>query len=807
MVTGQKRTLLSLLFLLSFFICKGQEEWNVPWTVVGDSSKIKKGEKVVITGTVTYGDTGLPVEGALVSVDYLKHFDHTDKNGRYYVELPVGNYKIYFKTLGSSPQYYRVRALSYGVLDVAIKEGTTQLKEIEISSRPLDTNIKGSLPGLTKLNIVEIKTLPALFGELDIVKSLQLMPGVSSVGEGSSGFNVRGGRVDQNLVLLNDVPIFNASHALGFVSALNQDIIKDFSLYKGNVPATFGGRASSVLEINTRRGDFDKWQFQGGVGPISSRFTAEGPLSSGKTSMIVSGRASYTKWFLKRIDDPDVSNSNAKFYDGYMGISHRFSENSSADFSYYYSRDDFQFSNQFGYEWHNQIVNAKFQTLTNRKASPLTSLSFGNFKNTLFEPSGVEARSRTNAMNYFQLKQLVNYTPNEDHTVVTGIEAIGYFPEDETETGYKGNPAIPFKRVEKNKGAEFAIFLNDDYEISEKFSVMAGLRYSTYTHLGNDTVFLYEPGLPRNNQTRIDSIYHGSTKFIKTYSGLEPRISARYSLSPNKSVKLSYNRMRQYIHLISNTTAPTPIDLWQVSTDYVPPQIADNYSVGYFHNMKDNRWETSAEFFYKDLHNLVEYKNFPTLFLNNHIETELVTGKGRAYGGELFIRRLQGKWTGWLSYTYSQTEVKVQSPFEGESINDGEWFPSNFNKPHNFNLVMNRKLQRTGAFSFTFTYTSGRPFTAVESSYIANGTVVPIYSNRNEYSIPNYVRLDVSVTAGNIVKGFDNSLVFSIYNLFGRDNAYSVFYRRPANNFFIPKPYKLAVLGAAFPSLTYNFKF
>jgi hypothetical protein len=438
MSPGQKRSFLIVILTFAFFISNAQEEWDVPWTVVGDSAKIKKGENVVITGTVTYGDTGLPVEGALVSVDYLKHFDHTDKNGRYYIDLPVGNYKIYFKTLGSSPQYYRVRALSYGVLDIAIKEGTTQLREVEISSRPLDTNIKASLPGLTKLSIVEIKTLPALFGELDIVKSLQLMPGVSSVGEGSSGFNVRGGRVDQNLVLLNDVPIFNASHALGFVSALSQDIIKDFSLYKGNVPANFGGRASSVLEINTRRGDFDKWQFQGGVGPISSRFTAEGPLSSGKTSIILSGRASYTKWFLKRIDDPDVSNSNAKFYDGYMGISHRFSENSSADVSYYYSRDDFQFSNQFGYEWHNQIVNAKFQALTNRKASPLTSISYGNFKNTLFEPSGVEAKSRTNAMNYFQLKQIVNYTPAEDHTMVAGSDRI--FPGRRNGNRLQGQP-------------------------------------------------------------------------------------------------------------------------------------------------------------------------------------------------------------------------------------------------------------------------------------------------------------------------------------------------------------------------------
>jgi hypothetical protein len=807
MKPGFKELLFSLSFAFTFCFSYGQEEWDVPWTVIGDSSKIKKGEKVVITGTVTYGDTGLPVDGALVSVDYFKHFDHTDRNGRYFVELPAGNYKIYFKTLGSSAQYYRVRALSYGVLDVAIKEGTTLLKEIEISSRPMDANIRASLPGLTKLEIAEIRTLPALFGELDIVKSLQLMPGVSSVGEGSSGFNVRGGRVDQNLVLLNDVPLFNASHALGFVSALSQDIIKDFSLYKGNVPANYGGRASSVLEINTRRGDFNKWKFQGGVGPISSRLTAEGPLISDKTSVIVSGRASYTKWFLQRIDNPDVNKSNARFYDGFAAISHRFNENSSADVSYYYSRDDFQFSNQFGYEWRNQIVNAKFQALTNRKASPATSISFGNFKNTLFEPTGIEARSRTNAMNYLQFKQLVNYNPDEKQNVVFGVEAIGYLPEDETEIGYKGNPAIPFKRVEKNRGLELAVFANNDYEITEKLSVMVGVRYSTYSHIGADTVFRYEDGLPKNDFTRTDSVIYGKNKIIKSFGGLEPRISARYSLTESKSVKLSYNRMRQYIHLISNTTAPTPIDLWQVSTEYVPPQVADNYSIGYFQNMKDNTWETSAEFFYKDLSNLVEYKNFPSLFLNNHIETELVAGKGRAYGGEMFIRRLRGRWTGWLSYTYSQTEVKVVSPFDGESINRGNWFPSNFNKPHNFNLVLNRRLQKAGAFSFTFTYTSGRPFTAVESSYIANGTVVPIYSDRNEYKIPSYVRVDLSITAGTIVKGFDNSLVFSIYNLFGRDNAYSVFYRRPANNYFIPKPYKLSVLGAAFPSLTYNFKF
>jgi hypothetical protein len=264
--------------------------------------------------------------------------------------------------------------------------------------------------------------------------------------------------------------------------------------------------------------------------------------------------------------------------------------------------------------------------------------------------------------------------------------------------------------------------------------------------------------------------------------------------------------MRQYIHLISNTTSATPIDLWQVTNEYLPPQIADNYSLGYFINIKDNRWETSAEVFYKKMENLIEYKDFPSLFLNNHLETELLSGSGRAYGAELYIRRLKGKWTGWISYTYSQTELRVDSQNESESINDGNWYPSNYNKPHTFNLVLDRKLRAKGAFSFVLSYNTGRPLTAIESSYIVGGTVIPIYSDRNKYKIPNYLRVDISFTIGNIVKKIEDSLVFSVYNLFGRDNAYSVFYQRPADNYFIPKPYKLSVLGAVLPSITYNFK-
>lgn len=783
------------------------DQWNVPWTVVGDSADYFAKEVVIVTGSIRMAGSTEPVSNASVSAETFKYFDYSDKDGKYLLELPSGKYRVIVRHLGMKPVYLKLNILSAGVFNIEMEQGSTSLNEVIISSRPLDSNIRQTLPGITKLNIQEIRTLPTLMGEVDILKSLQLMPGVSSVGEGSAGFNVRGGRMDQNLVLLNDVPLFNTSHALGFVSAFNQDILKDFTLYKGNVPANLGGRAASVLEITTRRGDMTKWKYQGGVGPISSRLMAEGPLKSGKTSLLVAGRLSHANWVLKKMNDPNVKQSKVSFYDAYAGLSHKFSPNSTADLTFYGSQDDFQYAQQFGYSWKNYLVSGKWEALANRKASPTLSVSYGHFQSSLIDPSGIDASQLTNTMNYFQFSEKVNYAPNEKHDVVVGIAGTGYFPKAEQMLGYNGNENIKRQSVAKNSGAEFAIFGNDDYEILDNFSVSVGLRYSFYTHLGADTVYRYAAGVDRTTASIEDTVYYAKFKPIKSFRGLEPRISARINLTPTQSIKISYNRMRQYIHLISNTTAPTPIDLWQVSNEYLPPQIADNYSAGYFLNLKENEWETSVEFFYKDMQNLVEYKDFPTLFLNRHIETELLTGKGRAYGGEIYIRRMKGKWKGWISYTYSMTEVKVDSKNGSESINKGAWYASNYNKPHTFNLVIDRRLRGNGAFSLIFSYNTGRPLTAIESSYIVGGTVVPIYSERNKYRIPNYIRMDFSFTIGNVLKKVDDSLVFSLYNLFGRDNAYSVFYQRPANNYYVPKPYKLSVLGAALPSLTYNFKF
>jgi len=801
--------LCTLLGLLLFsFTSLAQTDWQtVPWQTIGkDSTNTDLKNNILLTGTIRNMGSGESVNGATISVDSHKYFDYTDNKGQYVLEMPRGDYRITVRHIGMKPRYFRLKVLSGGVFDVAMEEGIINLEELVIMARPINSNVKQAISGLTTMSLGEIKTLPTLLGEVDIVKSLQLMPGVSSVGEASSGFNVRGGRPDQNLMLLNDAPIFNTSHALGFVSSFNQDIIRDFSLYKGSVPSQYGGRASSVLEINTRRGDSEKWSYQGGVGPITTRFSAEGPIQKSKTSLLLSGRIAYPNWMLKQASDANVSKSSASFNDAFVSIAHRINDNSSVEASIYQSHDGFQFSDRFGYVWNNFLAQTKWTGLANRKASPSVSMSYGQFNTTLIDPVGQSASQLKNALSYVQIKPYVNYIPNDKHSITAGAESMIYLPKDERQDAYRGSAFLP-KKVNKDNGWEAAIFLNDEYQINERVSLSAGLRLSGYMHLGVDTVFQYANGQPKTVNSIVDSVYYGSFQKIKTYGGLEPRLAVRVNTFKDQSVKVSYSRMRQYIHQISNTASATPVDIWQVSTGYLPPQIADHFSVGYFWNLNNNEWETSVEGFYKKMQNLVEYKDFPTLYVNRHLETELLTGQGRAYGGEIYFRRLKGRWTGWLSYTYSQTEVNVTSAISSESINDGAWYPSNYNKPNVFNLVLNKKTYRNGAFSIIASYASGRPLTAIESSYIVNGAVVPIYSKRNQYRIPDYFRVDISLTIGNVFKKVDDNLVFSIYNFFGRDNAYSVFYQRPTSNYFIPKPYQLSILGSALPSLTYNFKF
>jgi hypothetical protein len=801
------RGLFLLFSLILSQLANAQVDWNkLPETVIGDEEEEVSRANVVITGTVTSEATKEGIVGASVSVDIFKHFDYTDSRGKFALSLPPGRYKLIIRHVGMLPAYYNLNVYSAGVLDVKMIEGVVNLDEVVVSARPLDANVKQTIAGVSKLSVAEIRTMPTFMGELDIIKSIQTLPGVTSVGEGSSGFNVRGGRTDQNLVLWDGIPLFNTSHALGFVPGFNQDVVNNFTLYKGNVPATLGGRASSVLEVTSRQGDFSDWKFRGGVGPMSARFLAEGPIIKDKTSMLIGSRTSYSDWVLRRVSNPDVNQSSLFFYDTNIGLSHRIGQNAIVLWSTYLSKDYFKFSDRFAFDWQNYASSLEIRTRTDKRFSPTYSAAYGQYRSNLINPTGPDASQLANRTNFMKAKAVLNFEPNEQHTMAGGVEANFYLPGDEKSSSYNGSSVVP-EQVPRNKGLEGALFLNDEYKITNTISLSAGLRYSMYGQLGAAEVYTYSDAQPKQPGTILDTTRYAKGELIEFYHGLEPRLSARVELTPVQSIKFGYNRMRQYIHQISNTTAPTPVDLWQVSSKYLPPQVADNYSVGYFLNLNENMWETSAELFYKRMDNLVEYKDFAQLYINPTIETELLVGKGKAYGGELYVRKLKGFWKGWLSYTYSQTLVSVPTDFAETAINDGEWYPSNYNKPHNLNLVVTRQgNHKNGAVSFIFAYNTGRPFTALETSYVVGSAVIPVYSDRNKYKIPDYWRFDVSFTFGNIIERIDDSLVFSIYNLIGRENAYSVFYQRPAN-VFVPRPYKLSVLGAAMPSLTYNFNF
>jgi hypothetical protein len=801
------RFFLPCVLLLLSQVSLAQVEWSsFPEIAVGDEELEVPRVNVIVTGTVSSASSKEGIVGATVSVEVFKYFDYTDNHGKYVLELPPGRYKLTVRHVGMETRYINMNVYSAGVLDVKMKEGVVGLDEIVVSARPIDSNVKETIAGISKISVQEIKTLPTFMGELDIIKSIQTLPGVTSVGEGSSAFNVRGGRTDQNLILMDGAAIFNTSHALGFMSAFNQDVINNFTLYKGNVPSQLGGRASSVLEVNTRNGDFEKWKFQGGVGPVTGRMLAEGPLKKGKTSILIAGRASYADWFLKRIQATDIRNSSLFFYDANLSLTHRFSESKQLRVTGYTSRDHFTFSKQFAFNWENYLAGVELKTRTDQPLSPTFSASFGSYKSALIDPAGLDASQVQNRLDYFNIKEVIQYLANEKHQITTGGEVTTYIPRPEQLSGYNGN-VITEKSVPRNKGMDAGLFVNDEWEISDRIGLSAGLRYSFYGQLGGSTVYEYESDVPKTPATITDTVSYSNGQFISKYAGLEPRLSMRFEVGEDMSIKGGYNRMRQYIHQISNSAAPTPVDLWQVSSAYLPPQVADNFSLGYFKNFRDNTWETSVEGFYKKMQNLVEYKDFPVLYLNPHIETELLSGDGRAWGAEFYIRRLKGFLTGWLSYTYSRTEVRVASDFTSTSINGGAWYPSSYNKPHSINLVLNKRgVHKKDAFSMIISYNSGRPFTALETSYMIGTTSVPVYSARNAYKIPNYFRVDASLTIGDVIKKFEDSLVFSVYNLFGRENAYSVFYRRSPSN-FIPKPYKLSVLGAAMPSITYNFSF
>lgn len=756
---------------------------------------------------VVKNQKGDPLEGVFVSVKGIKRSSITNEKGYFTLKLPQGKHLIQFTHVGFQSDKRSINLTSVISreiifnLNVVLKPSVVELSEVVISDVSLKDNVENSSTGLVHIGVKEIENIPTFLGELDIVKALTLLPGVSTVGEGAGGFNVRGGRIDQNLVMLDGVQLFNTSHVLGFYSIFNADLTKDFTLYKGNVPAQFGGRASSVLNVKSLKGNNEQINIKGSVGTVISKLSAEGPIGN-KFNFSIGGRVTYANWILRKVSDLDIRNSDARFNDVFARLDYSINDKNNLRFSYYNSADEFKSSDDFAYEWSNDIYSLEWKSTISPKIYSSLSGSYMDYTSQLFDFVIDQSSAFENGVTKWQLKENV-FVDAGKHQINLGAELVNNQGKNETFEPLDENSRITPREVTKDRGREIAFYANDVFKLSDRISINGGLRYTIYQNYGPANVIEYDG--PIDGANAIDTIRITDNSVIQTYTGLSPRVSLKFGLGDNSSIKFSYNRLFQFIHLISNTAASTPVDLWQVSNTYFEPIQADNYSLGFYKDFDQNRWQTSIEVFYKSLDNVLEYRDFADLIANQNIETELLVADGRAYGLELLLKRRTNKWKGWISYSYTRSESRTTlDNNNADIINRGLWFPTNFDQPHNFKFVSDLKLGRNGSFGVNFVYNSGRPVTAVQSDYDVNSVVVPNFSDRNAFRIPNYIRLDMSFTAGSILKKVDDKMVFSIYNVFGRRNAYSVFYRR-GENLSAPQAFKLSVLGSIFPSITYSF--
>jgi len=760
-----------------------------------------------IAGNVRDAASGEPVIGAAVFVENPMVGISTDQFGYYSLTLPKGRHELKIKSIGMKSTVRHIMVYGDGKLEIELEQDVTPLKEVVIESER-DVRVTGVAMGLEKLDIKTMKNMPLALGETDIMKVVLTLPGVQTVGEGTVGLNVRGGATNQNLILFNDAVVYNPSHLFGFFSTFNPDVLKNVELYKSGITADYGGRLSSVLDVSSREGNLKKISGSGGISPITGRLTLEGPIIKDKTSFLIGGRSTYSDWILKKLDDPRLNDSKASFYDVNLNISHKFGEKDNLYLSGYMSRDKFKLDQDTSYSYSDRNASAKWKHIFNNRLFAVLTGGFSRYQYAV--------QSDANPVNAFDMNFEVrqingkldfNYFLSSKHTISAGISSVRYQlkPGDFQPEGPE-SLVVP-DVLEKEQGQESAIYIGDNFEASPKLSLYAGIRYSYYQYLGPKTVYTYPPGSALDASVIQDTLRYDKGKSISNYHGAEPRFSARYSITDKMSVKFSYNRMRQYIQMLSNTTAITPTDIWKLSDTYIKPQIGDQYSLGFYATLRKSTIDVSVEAYYKAMENTIDFKNGATLLMNHHIETDVVNAQGKAYGAEFMIKKAAGKLNGWISYTWSRTFLQAKSDNESETVNEGAWYPSSYDKPHAVNFVGNYKFSRRFNFSLNTTYSTGRPITLPLAKYELGGSTRLYYSDRNQYRIPDYFRIDVSINIeGNhkVKKLAHSSWTFAVYNLTGRRNAYSVFFRSENGQV---NGYKLSVFGQPIPTVTYNFKF
>jgi outer membrane receptor protein involved in Fe transport len=769
------------------------------------TNDIKPG-KATISGYVRNIKSGVAIARASIYIENTAQGVITDQFGYFTVSLPRGKVVFNLKAIGMKDAHRQIMLYSDGQLNIDMQEEVTVLKEVTISERKV-ANVKATELSVSRLDIRSIKQVPVVFGEADVLRIVLTLPGVQTVGEATTGFNVRGGSADQNLILLNDQTIYNPSHFFGFFSAFNPDIVKDIELYKSSIPEKFGGRLSSVLEVTDREGNKKRFTGSAGIGPLTSRFNIEGPIVKDRTSFIFGARTSYSDWLLNLLP-AEYKHSHASFYDADLNISHQINNNNNLYLNSYISNDNFRLNSDTNYNYHNRNANIKWKHNFSSKLFSLFTAGYDSY--------GYDIKSGAVPADGFKLNFAISkpyfnadftYYVSTKHTLDFGINSLYYKinPGDNEPYG-PGSLLIPDK-VPNEQALESAIYLGDKYEITPQLSISAGIRYSIYNYLGPQTIDRYAPGVPRLAATVTDSALYGKNKVINTYKKPEIRVSARYAIDDDLSLKAGYNTTAQYMHLLSNSVAVSPIDVYKLSDPNIKPQYARQTSFGIFKNLQSNTIETSVEVYYKHIDNYLDYKSSAKLLLNDHIERDIFTTEGKAYGVEFSARKITGKLNGWVNYTYSRTLLRENDPIAGELINNGNYYPANYDKPHSFNFTGNYRFTHRYSMSLNVTYSTGRPITLPVGKYYAYGAERVLYSDRNAYRIPDYFRSDFSLNIdGNhkVHQRFHNSWTIGVYNLTGRQNAYSTFFQEQGG---VINQYQLSIFANPIPFINYNIRF
>ncbi|MBX2896559.1 MAG: TonB-dependent receptor [Cyclobacteriaceae bacterium] len=771
--------------------------------VIGQKSSANEGSHITLNGKVIDQQTKRALPGVSVKIDNSNMGTSTNAAGEYQFEIKAGEHVLTYQLVGYEEGVQQISIYTAGSVLFEMDEAPTTLDEVVIQ----DKRIVERSVGQTSISIQDLSRAPAFLGQPDIIKGLQVQAGITTVSEASSGFNVRGGGVDQNLILFDGVSIFNSSHALGFFTAFNSNSVKEATLFKGGIPAIYGGRVSSVLDISSIEGNYNRWTGKVGAGLIAADISADGPIKNDTSSLAVSLRTTYSDWALNLLQNQysGIEKSLVAFSDGSFKYAHKLKSGAKLTWSGYVSRDKFQLATDTINFWSNMATNVRYDNMAGAKTYYSITLSLGRyaFKISEYDPATAFRLSYQILYPGFSM----DFNRDGTHKIAYGFQSMYYNFNPGTLQPLTTESNSKTIDMSNESSIESAFYFSDSFQPFERINVDAGIRLPVFTRLGPGIQYQYEAGLPREPRNIIDSVKYNSGEWMKTYTGVEPRLSVRYLLNRTSSVKAGYNRINQFLHLITNTAAVTPVDIWQSSNSFFKPQVADQVSLGYFWNTTSTRWHGYIEGYYKTISNILDFKDGANLILNPRLETALIQGKGKSYGVEVSVSKLQGRLQGEFNYTYSRSLRLLNGTFENERINNGNWYAANFDQPHVLNLNWRYTLGRKVFFSGIFTYHTGRPISMPIAAYDIDYNPIIDFSDRNNYRLPDYHRLDLAliVEGSNKKQKFKGEWTISIYNVYGRKNPYSAFF--DYNVAGSVRSNQIALIGIPVPSVTYAIKF